>query len=1097
MCKKLYLFTLIILLTGLSWKQNRSFAQTTWNGSNNSEWTNPANWSDGVPDIADPVIIPDVKNDPVISIAGALTYNLSVAHGGVLTIAETGSLTVSGGGAQGVENSGTVSNSGNIDISVASTYGIRNLGTFNNSGGSITINNSFMGGIINSSGSFSNTGKISIGNAAGGGQNGVFNDAIFENGVGGQINIDRAGQTALINNGGSFTNEGSIIIGALAESAWGLWNLARFDHFGGTIRIDQARNTGFYNRNGGTLNNKATIIIGATASTGSSGILNEGSLNNEKDGQISIDRATSTGFINEGTCNNTGGIIIGGIASTGRIGLANEANINNNAGGLIKIDRFSEKGIENADAFSNLGTLTIGSTGTSGADGIYNRSVFNNNPGGQINIDRCQLLNIAGTFTNQAAITLGATASPGSVAFRNLATFINDTGGQMSIDRSTLVGIVNYSGAAFTNHAAIDIGKTAGAGRVGIQNNANLSNAAGEITIINAVSNGIENTVGATFRNLARITVNAVSSTGAFIQTVGNFDNISGEIVVNGLALYGIQVSVGGVFTNTTSITICSTSGQTSRGIQNSGTFNNNAGSQIHIDRSSDAGIYNSGNFSNTADIIVGSIASPGRDGIFNNSDFDNNFRGTIKIDASTRYGINDEESFTNNATLTIGSTSGVGEAGIRAFGRFINNGEINIDRTTWTGLAVIGTTRFINSGTVRIGANAGVGQYGMYLDRGLFTAELTSQVHIDNAGIGIYATNNGSISNLGDFTIGALAPMKDLIELPGSITSVPLFFHYRGTLKGSGTISSGVLCRGGNLAPGYSPGIMNFDSPDNEFSSGAFIMEINGTGTAGVDYDQIIALDNINISGMRLALSINYTPLFGDKVVILSAINIRNKFVEITGLPENWYVNYTPTSVILNYGSGPLPVSLVSFSGKKIKENENFLQWITADEKDFARFDIQRSEDAKNFETIGNVSGQDLAAETGTSQSEQALHAYTFTDNHPGVSNYYRLKMIDLDGTFKYSRIISIGNAAERAVVGSFYPNPSKGEAFIDLFATESGRCTLTIFDAAGKKLGMEVRELQKGMNKISLKQLWPGVNLVQFQHGLFSDVRKVILSH
>jgi hypothetical protein len=48
---------------------------------------------------------------------------------------------------------------------------------------------------------------------------------------------------------------------------------------------------------------------------------------------------------------------------------------------------------------------------------------------------------------------------------------------------------------------------------------------------------------------------------------------------------------------------------------------------------------------------------------------------------------------------------------------------------------------------------------------------------------------------------------------------------------------------------------------------------------------------------------------------------------------------------------SAALPVTLVSFSGKKTAENQNALKWITADEKDFDRFEIQRSEDAKSFD--------------------------------------------------------------------------------------------------------------------------------------------------
>jgi surface protein len=203
---------------------------------------------------------------------------------------------------------------------------------------------------------------------------------------------------------------------------------------------------------------------------------------------------------------------------------------------------------------------------------------------------------------------------------------------------------------------------------------------------------------------------------------------------------------------------------------------------------------------------------------------------------------------------------------------------------------------------------------------------------------------------------------------------------------------------------------------------------------------------------------------------------------------------------------SSALPVTLVSFSGKKTAKNQNLLKWITADEKDFDRFEIQRSGDAKAFETIGRVLGQGAGGDAVNGQTVNAgmpntgaLSTYTFTDLTPGASNYYRLKMVDraangVDGSFQYSRIISMENSAEQAVVGSFYPNPSNGKVFVDVYAMESGSWTLTVTDAAGKILGTQVRDLKMGMNKISVHGLSTGLNLVRFAHGQFSEVRKVV---
>lgn len=184
------------------------------------------------------------------------------------------------------------------------------------------------------------------------------------------------------------------------------------------------------------------------------------------------------------------------------------------------------------------------------------------------------------------------------------------------------------------------------------------------------------------------------------------------------------------------------------------------------------------------------------------------------------------------------------------------------------------------------------------------------------------------------------------------------------------------------------------------------------------------------------------------------------------------------------------MPVTLVSFSGSKTADNQTSLNWITADEKDFDRFEIQRSEDARSFETIGVV---------GSAPSGTALKSYAFTDSHPtDKALYYRLKMVDTDKSFQYSKIISIRSAtpaaAEQTVVGAFYPNPSQGAAEIDLYVLEKGVWVITIIGEGGKIVRSENRVLQKGMNKLEMSGLPPGLNLVRFENGKDSVLRKLV---
>lgn len=108
---------------------------------------------------------------------------------------------------------------------------------------------------------------------------------------------------------------------------------------------------------------------------------------------------------------------------------------------------------------------------------------------------------------------------------------------------------------------------------------------------------------------------------------------------------------------------------------------------------------------------------------------------------------------------------------------------------------------------------------------------------------------------------------------------------------------------------------------------------------------------------------------------------------------------------------AGALPVVLISFEGKAV-ENDVQLNWATASEINASHFEIQRSANAKDFTAIANV------------QANNAKSAYDFIDQQPlaGV-NYYRLRMVDLDSTFAFSRIIDVRLANAGSVF--VYPNP------------------------------------------------------------------------
>ena len=121
--------------------------------------------------------------------------------------------------------------------------------------------------------------------------------------------------------------------------------------------------------------------------------------------------------------------------------------------------------------------------------------------------------------------------------------------------------------------------------------------------------------------------------------------------------------------------------------------------------------------------------------------------------------------------------------------------------------------------------------------------------------------------------------------------------------------------------------------------------------------------------------------------------------------------------------GCLPLPLNLLSFTGKS-NDSYNLLQWQAAGEMNNGSFEIERSNDYTNFDSIGTIRGAGNVAST---------YSYSFIDPHPleGV-NYYRLKQMGNDGSFVYSKIISVTRGDGGGLSVTIYPNPGYGQTRI-----------------------------------------------------------------
>ncbi|UOQ66386.1 T9SS type A sorting domain-containing protein [Hymenobacter volaticus] len=140
-----------------------------------------------------------------------------------------------------------------------------------------------------------------------------------------------------------------------------------------------------------------------------------------------------------------------------------------------------------------------------------------------------------------------------------------------------------------------------------------------------------------------------------------------------------------------------------------------------------------------------------------------------------------------------------------------------------------------------------------------------------------------------------------------------------------------------------------------------------------------------------------------------------------------------------------PLPVELVRFSA--VAHNVDVqLTWTTASEKNNARFVVERSFTGDKFEDIGAINGQGNSA---------GAHTYQFADQNAATTAgniaYYRLRQEDTDGSTSFSDVQVVRFTGVALPIG-VYPNPTVGDASLDLRSLPAGTCQINLTDLTGR---------------------------------------------
>jgi Secretion system C-terminal sorting domain len=201
----------------------------------------------------------------------------------------------------------------------------------------------------------------------------------------------------------------------------------------------------------------------------------------------------------------------------------------------------------------------------------------------------------------------------------------------------------------------------------------------------------------------------------------------------------------------------------------------------------------------------------------------------------------------------------------------------------------------------------------------------------------------------------------------------------------------------------------------------------------------------------------------------VLSTTTIYFRIVPYGGSSSDFnFVYFTaPTNLTSTSGgnansfavTGPitLPVKLSSFSSS-IQNQAAFLKWTTESEVNFDYFSVEKRDQNSEFREIGRV-----AAKGGNGKS-----LYSFSDKNISFeTSYYRLKMVDKDGTFEYSDVIDEALTSLNQAL-SIWPNPAVNQNAKVAFKELSIASTLKVIDLSGRVVINQ--QLKKGTSNIDL---------------------------
>lgn len=235
----------------------------------------------------------------------------------------------------------------------------------------------------------------------------------------------------------------------------------------------------------------------------------------------------------------------------------------------------------------------------------------------------------------------------------------------------------------------------------------------------------------------------------------------------------------------------------------------------------------------------------------------------------------------------------------------------------------------------------------------------------------------------------------------------------------------------------------------------------------------------------------INYN--FGDTVCYNTSVNQSTVPSDASMTTDNiesqQFTSGGNTSANNDFGlwGGALPVEWLTTDARWVPNGVEVM-WSTASEENNSHFEIERTHDGAEWESIGIVTGAGFSS---------VINNYNFIDDNPYKDiNYYRVKQVDFNGDYEYSDVVIVSNSDEHDGLRlKIYPNPANDHVFVQWNKT-SRQNSVQVLDISGKIL-LNMSPGVSNTVRIDLTNFDTGIYFLKYATGVEETVKRLVIKH